>query len=293
MSGIAEDENWFSVTVFADREAETAIESAFNLLDCDGIEVDALRKTRTDQIRVVGYFKNPPSEPEVRRVIDESLDNHSVVLQEDVAITIDSVKDQDWLAEWKKHWKPTTAGGFVIVPPWEEVPEGPAIPIIIEPAMAFGTGTHETTRLCLEFITELYKPGMSFLDVGTGTGILSIAAAKMAGHSRAEMLAVDVDADSIEIAKENARLNSIEGVKFQAGSIEDSTQSFDFVCANMTIDIILPMLDLLCSKSSGPLILSGILAEQEDEIRNALEGLYLDSWSRKSEGEWIALALFC
>ena len=89
-----------------------------------------------------------------------------------VSIVRREVQNEDWLAEWKKHWKPTTVGRFVIAPPWENVDDSQKIVIRIEPNMAFGTGTHETTQLCLRAIEANYHPGDSFLDVGTGPGIL-------------------------------------------------------------------------------------------------------------------------
>ena len=88
------------------------------------------------------------------------------------------VENTDWLAEWKKHWKPTETEKFIIAPSWEKIESAEKIVIYIEPNMAFGTGTHETTKLCLRAIGELFQSEMSFFDVGTGTGILAIAAVK-------------------------------------------------------------------------------------------------------------------
>src|SRR5258708_29342780 len=116
-------------------------------------------------------------------------------------MTIRAVADEDWLGEWKKSWQPVEVGArFIIAPPWVEVSHEPNRCVIrIEPGMAFGTGTHETTRLCLVAI-EKYFAGGSFLDVGTGTGILAIAAAKLFPSARLE--ACDTDADAITIASE-------------------------------------------------------------------------------------------
>src|SRR5439155_25110506 len=138
------------------------------------------------------------------------------------------IEDRDWLAEWKKDWRPVQVGRFIIAPPWlESVPRASAggsseaIVIHIDPGMAFGTGTHETTRLCLKAI-EKYFSGGSFLDVGTGTGILAIAAAKM--FADAHIAACDTDAEAIAIAKENARLNDVaDKIDFQVGSVDEET----------------------------------------------------------------------
>lgn len=127
--------------------------------------------------------------------------------------------------------------------------------IRIEPGMAFGTGTHETTRLCLLAI-ETYFRANSFLDVGTGTGILAIAAAKLAPAARVE--ACDTDPDAIAIARENARLNGVgERIRFWVGTVEESTTSASCVCANLTADVILPLLPALIGASCERLILSG------------------------------------
>src|SRR5262249_49859629 len=153
----------------------------------------------------------------------------------------------------------TTVGRFVVAPPWEKVVDKDKIVILIEPNMAFGTGTHETTQLCLKAIDENYLPGHSFLDVGTGTGILAIAAAKLASGS-SEILACDTDADSIKIARENAQANGVgDKTDFLVGPITSETPQFDFVCVNLTIDAIVPILGLLLEKTKSTLVLSGIL----------------------------------
>ena len=131
----------------------------------------------------------------------------------------------------KKYWKPVEIGRFYPAP-WHEVDEGKGIVIRIEPNMAFGTGTHETTKLCLEAIDRNYQPGQSFLDVGTGTGILAIAAARMAGPD-AKITAVDNDPDAVAIAIENAKLNSVaERITIETGTMIGADSHA--WCANLT-----------------------------------------------------------
>jgi len=151
--------------------------------------------------------------------------------------------------------------------------------------MAFGTGTHETTRLCLDAIQKHYAGG-SFLDVGTGTGILAIAAAKLFPQARIE--ACDTDETAIAIARENARLNGVE-INFWAGSIDDTTASADLVCANLTADVITRLMPALIGVTCGKLILSGILDTQLDVVQAALHDCGIDQFEAAQHGEWIAL----
>jgi ribosomal protein L11 methyltransferase len=154
--------------------------------------------------------------------------------------------------------------------------------------MAFGTGTHETTRLCLAAI-EKYFAGGSFLDVGTGTGILAIAAAKLFPEARVE--AIDTDAQAVEIAAENARLNGVAAnIEFRVGSVDETTASADFVCANLTADVISSILPQLIGATCGRLVLSGILDVQLEVVRARLHECGVSEPSEiMSDGEWVAL----
>lgn len=278
---------WKAVEVLCDPEATEAIESAFNQLDALGTEIDSLRKPKDEPLIVTGYFDAAPAEADIRSAIDEALRIYAFAPGSVLSVAVKTVEQTDWLAEWKKHWKPTVIGRFVIAPPWEDVAADGKFVIRIEPNMAFGTGTHETTKLCVRKIDELYQPGQTVLDVGTGTGILAIAAAKLGGT---EILACDTDADSVAIARENARLNGVgEAIEFTDGSISDSTPMFDFVCANLTIDVILPLLDLLLSKTRSILLLSGILGIQKPMIAEGLAQRGITAAAIDADGEWISV----
>ena len=281
---------WFAVKVTAAPAAADAVEHALNELDTLGTEIDQLRKNPDEDITVTGYFSSPPNESIVREQLDHVLPVFHLDLSSIKSIKFSSVENQDWLSEWKKHWRPTRVGRFLVAPSWEKIDEQPGTVVIrIEPNMAFGTGTHETTKLCLKAIDEHFEAGMSFLDVGTGTGILAIAAAKLSGSPIA---AYDVDADSIKIARENAKQNGVaEKVAFHEGSIDAGTKAHDFVCANVTLDVISPMLKLLLEKSRQKLVLSGILAEQELQITSQLKDLGFDSPLVEQDGEWISVLL--
>ncbi|MBK8465001.1 MAG: 50S ribosomal protein L11 methyltransferase [Chloracidobacterium sp.] len=283
--------NWFAVDIVVHADAAEAVESAFNRLESLGNEIDSFRHADGAPLRVTGYFDALPNEADIRLAVDASLMIYGFTSDAVKDITTRAVEQTDWLAEWKKYWKPTVIGNFIIAPPWEVVDKTEKIVISIEPNMAFGTGTHETTQLCLQAITDNYRNGQSFLDVGTGTGILAIAAAKLA-KDKLEILACDTDADSVAIAKENAILNGVgEKIEYFLGSIDGDTPAFDFVCANLTIDVIVPLLPLLLEKTKETLVLSGILLEQRDIIVLDLQKFEISNFKFETSGEWIAVII--
>jgi ribosomal protein L11 methyltransferase len=282
-----EEERWYVLGVKAKSEADEAIEFALNELNALGTEINNLGKDRPVEVTVNGYFNERLDDTVVADQLAMALRVHQLPADSVEDFGWSEIVNEDWLAEWKKHWKPSEVGRFVIAPPWSDVPASNKIVIRIEPNMAFGTGTHETTQLCLQKIGETYDPTQSFLDVGTGTGILAIAAAKLGGS---DILACDTDADSVTIARENAIANDVgNDIVFVDGPIGDGTAIHDFVCANLTIDVIVPILPLLISKANSLLLLSGILAEQESMIVAELQKFGIISPAIGRAGEWISV----
>lgn len=287
---IEEPPRWFSLDITADPAAADAIEHALNELETLGTEINYMHRRTDDSVTVTGYFNILPDDEILQDELHHALRIYDLDEKAIRFVERREVADQDWLAEWKKHWKPTEIGRFVIAPPWESVEEHGRIIVQIEPNMAFGTGTHETTQLCLWAIDEKYAAGDSFLDVGTGTGILAIAAAKLAGDTPPRFLACDTDGDAVAIAKENAELNGVgQLIEFQIGAISDHTPVFDLVCANLTVDVIVPILPLLLQKTKKTLVLSGILTAQEAAIASALTGNGVVNFTINRAGEWIAV----
>jgi len=285
---------WYAVEIEARTEAEEAVEFALNGIDALGTEVNNLGKKQTETVTVIGYFNEKPDEEILQNELAESLRIYNFPADAVKKIDWREVENQDWLAEWKKHWKPTETEKFIIAPTWETVENTEKIIIRIEPSMAFGTGTHETTRLCLKAIEENYTGEMSFLDVGTGTGILAIGAAKIQGKRqkvKGKIVGCDTDFDSIKIAVENAELNGTDTIEFYVGSISDETPEFDFVCANLTADVIVPILPLLIQKAKRILVLSGILREQEDLIASELKKFQIENFKTETDGEWISISM--
>ena len=273
---------WYALDVDIEREAHEAVEYAL-------MEAGALGTETTDR-GVTAYFAETPSRERVRNELFEALRIYDLPSSSVRDMSLREVAQRDWLEEWKQNWQPVEIGRFIIAPPWSNLGDRIDRHVIrIEPGMAFGTGTHETTRLCLDAIQNHYAGG-SFLDVGTGTGILAIAAAKLFPEARIE--ACDTDETAIAIARENAELNGVaKQINFWAGSIDDSTASADLVCANLTADVITSMMPALVGVTCGKLILSGILETQIDMVQAALHERGIDDFELAQDGEWIALII--
>jgi ribosomal protein L11 methyltransferase len=282
---------WFALEIVADSAAAEALEFGLNELDAIGTEINNLGKAPSGILTVVGYFNERPDDETIQSQLDQALRIYDFDHTAIKGVSWREVENQDWLAEWKKTWKPTVTDKFIIAPLWETVAETDKIVIRIEPSMAFGTGTHETTRLCLRAI-EKYYGGKSFFDVGTGTGILAIAAAKSRIPSpESRIVGCDTDEDSIRIARENAEVNGTPEIEFYVGSIEEKSPNFDFVCANLTADVIVPLLPFLTGKFNKKLVLSGILKEQEALVLSELKKLKIENCEVDTDGEWISITV--
>jgi len=200
------------------------------------------------------------------------------------------IPDMDWNEEWKKSFIPFEAGKrFIILPPWEST-ESNRIPIIIDPGMAFGTGHHETTRSCLALLERVSFADGGFLDIGTGTGILAIGAAKLGFDP---VMAVDTDPRAIESAAKNIALNRVSRINIREGSIQSVDGSFNVITANLVSFTLIQIAPDIASRLSvgGQAILSGILHEQEDEVIQAMvkEGLSLTGIIKGEK--WVTLTV--
>lgn len=286
MSGAKEKpELWYALDVDLEPAAREAVEYAL-------MEAGALGTETADEsgglIRITGYFPETPDRERIRNELFEALRIYELPSSSVRDMNVREVPQHDWLEEWKQNWQPVEIGRFIIAPPWSNLGETPdRLVIRIEPGMAFGTGTHETTRLCLDAIQKHYDGG-SFLDVGTGTGILAIAAAKL--YPEASIEACDTDETAIAIARENATANGVgDQIDFRVGSVEESTASADLVCANLTADVITQLLPMLVGATCGKLILSGILETQVEMVQTALHACGIDEFEVTQDGEWVAL----
>ena len=209
-----------------------------------------------------------------------------------------NVREEDWANNWKQYFKPLEIGDKLLIKPsWEPVPEGENRKILeIDPASSFGTGQHNTTQLCLELVEKYLGDGDRVLDLGCGSGILSIGAVLLGAK---ECTAIDIDANSVKIAGENAEKNKIPAEKYHAicGNVIDDPAlvaeigtGFDMVCANIVADVLIGMSGLFKGflKQGGRLIVSGIIDMRKDEVLDVIkaQGFVLDEIREKED--WVA-----
>lgn len=205
------------------------------------------------------------------------------------------VKDEDWSELWKAHYQPLRIGRHLLIcPEWIKlIPEADDIVITLDPGMAFGTGTHPTTQLCLEAIEDLTQTGEKVLDLGCGSGILAIAAAKLGAGS---ILAVDIDPVAVANTIENSERNQVEDLIIaQTGSLASlitSPRRFDFMLVNILAKIIIAMCDEQLGqlvRPGGKAIFSGILDEQVEDVEIALRKTGLEPYKRRQIGDWMLI----
>ena len=199
------------------------------------------------------------------------------------------IEDMDWANEWKKYYEPFYIGNILIKPSWIDIDESDHKVVEINPGMAFGTGLHETTNLCIEQLQELNLIDKIVLDIGCGSGILSVVSSKLGAK---EVFATDIDPLAIKATLENANLNKISNINAVKGSLLDNVdKKYDVVVANIllnVLDILIPDLPKALKKD-GVFICSGLINSQKDNIVNTLEKNDLEIVEISEKGEWISI----
>jgi ribosomal protein L11 methyltransferase len=304
--------NWLEVSLTVNGELAEAVADVLARFAYSGVMMEQGVKytddedagTPTGPITVRAYLEMNDQIEETRQKLEESL-YYLGRIQPLPAASYKQIADQNWMEAWKQHYKPILIGErLVVIPAWMDSPDPNRISIKIDPGMAFGTGTHPTTQLCLELLEKAISKirrsnnEIRVIDVGCGSGILSIAALKLGATSA---LGVDIDETSIVNARQNAELNQIdEELILDVGSVpEIAGGKFSFrmaplVVANILAPVIVRLFDAGLAQlmeTNGSLILSGILQEQEQSVLEAAQAKGLGIRERRQMGDWVALTV--
>jgi ribosomal protein L11 methyltransferase len=285
--------NWLEISVRADGESAEALSEVFNRLG-DGGAVIEESPHAARRLVVKTYLAIDEHIATRRRYLEEGL-WHLSQLYPMPEPEFREVKEEDWANAWKAYHPVQHIGERIVIKPtWRaHVASSRELIVELDPGMAFGTGQHPSTRLCLLTLERMTLHATRVLDVGTGSGILAIAAALLGAG---EVLGCDIDKKSIEVARENVALNHVEKqVRLEVGSLGDwrlEVGSWDLIVINILAPVIIELLPLArpLLNDTGRIILSGLIETQEAEVRAKLAELGLQVIAREQEGDWVMLS---
>ncbi len=295
------------VTLECSGELAEAVAEVFARYCPEGVVLDNVTRydaekhehIPTGMMRVAAYLPQDDELESKKRSLEEALWYMGRIVPLPAPEFI-SIEDQDWMTVWKQNYQPLRVGeSWLILPAWLELPEGETRRVVrIDPAMAFGTGTHPSTQLCLLAIEDTIRPGQPVIDLGCGSGILSIAALK-AGASQA--LAVDIDEQAVSATHANARINAIdEKVEAVQGSLADiltgkySIQQAPLVLANILAPVLIRLFDEGLADliaPGGKLVLAGILENQAEDVLSAARAHGLNLIAKYQQEDWVGLVV--
>ncbi len=297
---------WLEVSLTVDGEMAEAVSEVLNRFVSQGVVVEQAVQyndaedlgTPYGPVKVYGYLVIDEHIEETRQRLEEAL-YFLGRIQPLPEPAFRAIADENWMESWKQHYHPIPIGEkLLILPAWVEEYDPARIPVRIDPSMAFGTGTHPTTQLCMAMVEKYTLPGKPVIDVGCGSGILSIAALKL-GASKA--VGVDIDNASVKATDENAEANGVADLlECGVGSVRELRQGHfslrraPVVVANILAPVIIRLFDdgladLL--ERGGTLVLSGILAEQAAGVEVAGQAKGLEFVERVQQNDWVAIVL--
>ena len=299
------DGNWTKLTVVTDLKSSDDVIAVMSMLD-NGLMIEdhsdfslngmygelvdeSILEADKNTVKVSLFVPEEKNFSEYMMFIEARL----AALGVSYTTETEAMREEDWSESWKQYYKPIKLGRVTIVPAWEDysASEGEVI-IKMDPGMAFGTGTHETTRLVMRIMQDEIKGGERVLDVGTGSGILSICASKLGAAS---CNAYDIDPVAVKVAEENALrdgcTNITVGVSDLLRGVDMSKGKYDFCVANIVSDIIIRMMPDIggCLKDGAPLILSGIIDPRADEVRASVAQHGFTIIREEKENDWVSI----
>lgn len=305
---------WAEISIQTTHEATEAVANIFHDLGASGVVIED--PVLINSYRSLGQWDycELPEEDDVETVtikaylpVDENLDEKLRIFEESVnilqshninkgrgTIKYNEVQEADWANSWKEHFHPVKTGETIVIKPsWENYePLTGELIIELDPGMAFGTGTHPTTTLCIRCLEELINPDDIVFDVGTGSGVLAVSAAKLGAK---KVYAVDIDQTAVRVARENVEINECSGrVTVDKGDLVNGLEGkADIIVANIIADTVIKLLKNVDSRlqETGALIASGIIVERLSEVTTAVlaNGLIVDKVIE--EGGWVAMVI--
>ena len=302
--------SWIEVKVITTSEALEPIEGIFYILDCKGVSVEDpndilgrdqgpltwdfadinVLEHKGKYAVVKGYFSEEDNIDEVVTYVKEKVEE----IREmgfnvgEGRVEVTKTHEEDWANNWKKYYKPSKVGEKIVVKPiWEEYePKNDELVVELDPGMAFGTGTHETTRMCIQALERYVSEDATVFDVGCGSGILAIAAAKLGAKLS---VGVDLDPVAVESSKENVKYNNLNNIEILEGNlVEVIDGKADVVVANILAEIICILTDDVkrVLKDNGIFITSGIIHDRVDMVCEKLEATGFEVIEKNRDGEW-------
>lgn len=288
---------WLELSVEVHPEAVDAVANVFQQHDTGGVSIEQPIQSHIEgeeSPRFIGlpvikaYLPVIGDVAERERAIEQDLWHLQAFNLSPIGpMQRHEVEEEDWANGWKEHFHPLRIGRVIIKPSWREFEARPGDLVVeLDPGMAFGTGLHPTTALMVRAIQERVRPGMHVLDLGTGSGILAIAAAMLG----ATVTATDISDVAVEVARQNVAANGMTGrITVELGSIEVALERhFDMILANIIARVIAELAEPLAAalKPGAELLASGIIEERADVVRQALRAAELELTEEEAEGDW-------
>jgi ribosomal protein L11 methyltransferase len=307
---------WLEIKIITTEEASDAVSEMLTTIGAGGVAIEDPNEIRREimkpnsldyadddflenlgsDVTVKSYFQGDMNITELVELVKEKINFISKFLDIGQGYAgYSEVDDEDWATAWKKYYKPIHISDRVVIKPsWEEYEiKDNEVVIELDPGMAFGTGTHETTRMCAQLLEKYIANGDKVIDVGCGTGILSIIASKLGAES---ITAIDIDEVAVRVTKENYELNGVENINSFRGVLEDIARGqVDIVLANIIANVIIDISKDIpyYVKADGYFITSGIIKERKQEVLDSYLKLGFTCEETLEIGEWVAMVFKC